>query len=413
MTRAQINGNWLLRVTDFVPDTSTPLPPRRLVNWSIRFTSGLVDGQILTGIDPSPAPAGLAYTDSRGPSTPIGGGTVSTLLAGNALRPTVAPDLGIGPGISVAADNTLGAYSPNQGRIYLAYTTRGSDPTNPVDNTDIALIYSDDGGMSWAGGATVNDDNALTDGFSEEYTDPLRGPLSGRPQFEPTVAVDQATGTVVVTYYDARYDAARNRVAQMMTTSIDGGNTFAASTFLNRPNAPLDAVTGKNVNIEPIPENQGSGNLSRDALYSFGDRQGLAVAGGHVYSVWASNENGGDIGTINDFENPPVPLGLLDIRTTIATIAAGPRVVSTTMGPVGQPGDLLNDKRGADGGPEASSVIVTFDRPVDPSTFTPGPALPENVTAQFTFEGATPLAGWTIDNSSVDGINGTVDDGLW
>ncbi|MFO0951500.1 MAG: hypothetical protein U0835_10180 [Isosphaeraceae bacterium] len=43
-----------------------------------------------------------------------------------------------------------------------------------------------------------------------------------------------------------------------------------------------------------------------------------------------------------------------------------------TTGPVGLTGDTLNGTKAADGSPQASSVIVTFDRPVDPSSFTAG-----------------------------------------
>src|SRR6185437_7662216 len=102
--------------------------------------------------------------------------------------------------------------------------------------------------------------------------------------------------------------------------------------------------------LAPIPDNQSGGN--GEAVAGFGTRQGLAVYGGHAIPVWASNLNGGP-GTT------PLPLA---IRSNIMTFAAGPRVVSTTEGPVGEPGDTLNNTRAADGTPVASAFIVTFDR---------------------------------------------------
>ena len=42
------------------------------------------------------------------------------------------------------------------------------------------------------------------------------------------------------------------------------------------------------------------------------------------------------------------------------------------MGPVGLPGDAVNTLRAADGTPMASAFELTFDRPVDPATFTTG-----------------------------------------
>src|SRR5262249_23751802 len=96
-------------------------------------------------------------------------------------------------------------------------------------------------------------------------------------------------------------------------------------------------------------------------IAGFGDRQGLAVAGGRVYAAWSSNLNGGITGDGNL---------LLDIRVARATIAAGPRIIDGTSGQVGESGDTLNTQRPADGGPLARFLIITFDRPVDPATFT-------------------------------------------
>src|SRR5262249_23686406 len=140
---------------------------------------------------------------------------------------------GIGPALSIASDNTLGAYSPYEGRLYATYTDRQPNITqNPADNTDIWLTHSDDGGQSWSSAVRVNDDNANTDGFSEG-SGTLFAPQSGRPQFQSSVSVDNTTGTVVLSWYDARYDASRARVAQEITTSIDGGTTFSPDIYAN------------------------------------------------------------------------------------------------------------------------------------------------------------------------------------
>ena len=37
---------------------------------------------------------------------------------------------------------------------------------NPTTNTDIFLKYSDNGGLTWSQPIEVNDDDALTDGYS-------------------------------------------------------------------------------------------------------------------------------------------------------------------------------------------------------------------------------------------------------
>src|SRR6185437_4009028 len=126
---------------------------------------------------------------------------------------------GIGPGLVLASDNTLGAYSQHQGRLYAAYVDHirlTGVVTNPADNTDIFLLASDDGGLTWnaltpSGPSNfffdtviVNDDNATTDGFSESTPG-----ASGRPQFLPSMAVDPTTGALVLSWLDTRNDASR------------------------------------------------------------------------------------------------------------------------------------------------------------------------------------------------------------
>ena len=49
----------------------------------------------------------------------------------------------------------------------------------------------------------------------------------------PEISVDPTTGTLVLSWRDARNDAANARVATYVTTSIDGGQTFSAQTYAN------------------------------------------------------------------------------------------------------------------------------------------------------------------------------------
>src|SRR5207244_3723203 len=50
-------------------------------------------------------------------------------------------------------------------------------------------------------------------------------------------------------------------------------------------------------------------------------------------------------------------------------IAAGPRIIDSTMGPVGLPGDAVNPQL-PNSTPSARAFRVTFDRPIDSATFT-------------------------------------------
>ncbi|SIO68013.1 Proprotein convertase P-domain-containing protein, partial [Singulisphaera sp. GP187] len=362
MTAAQIgSGPWKLVINNVNTTTGGTLR-----SWSLNFNSGMTPGQNTQ----------VAMTLVRGSMTdsyPLG-----AAVSGQ----------GIGPGISLASDNTVGAYSQYQGRLYVTYVNRYNFTGNPADNTDIQMMVSDDGGLTWGlpaspgavrratfgtYGQLVNDDLAITDGFSE-----ANGGNRGRPQYQPQVMVDAMTGTVVVSFLDARNDAARARVTTYVGASIDGGQTYSPQVFANDSQTAVDALTGKTVVLGPIPENQSGGNPATDGTFGFGSRQGLAVYGGKIHPVWSSNQNGG-IGTVTQ---------TLGIRTSTISIAAGPRIIDSTMGPVGLAGDTVNPSNGNT--PTVSSFLVRFDRPIDPNSFVP-------TSVQVLFRG-------TAANSSVVSI---------
>jgi subtilisin-like proprotein convertase family protein len=346
--QGQASGTWQLIVTNTkTSDTGS------LSNWTLHLTSGL---------------------DSQAPVTVAQTSIIGSLTSPYPLKTPAAPDTGVGIDASIASDNTLGPFSPYQGRLYVVYTDHrplilvgGGSDVNPPENTDVFLAYSDNGGASWSVPQIVNDDNAQTDGYSQSSPrDPFQadGQLSGRAQFEPSVAVDQSTGTVVVSYLDARHDAADARTAMTIQASVDGGQTFNASVYANPSQTAVDAITGdaftgQIVVLGPLPDNVSAGNPNKDPLgYGLGVHQGLAVAAGHVYPVWASNFNQGNATTDR------LPVGIV---TAQVAIAAGPRIVASTMGPVGQPGDTINVDRAPDGTPLADAFVITFDRPVDDS----------------------------------------------
>jgi subtilisin-like proprotein convertase family protein len=362
----RLSGTWTLQIRDAANGNVGTLR-----NWSLTFTEGLTDGA------DSAIPT-TAIVISDGFPILVETAIVRGSLAGPyATGSAATPERGIGPAPTIAADNTLGPSSPYQGRIYVAYVGRYNTNGNSADNTEVFLAASDDGGLTWNALATagnnfspvvkLNDDDAAVDGFSEASL------ISGRPQFQPQLAVDQTTGTLVASFLDARYDAARARVVTTLTASIDGGRSFSSQRLRNGPPGPqpfanavqtaFNQATQQAIVLGPIPENQSTGNGSRDTTFNFGDRQGLAVAAGQVHAAWAGNQNGG----LNGGATEQV---LLNIRTSTAQIAAGPRIVSSTMGPVGLPGDALNGSPAADGTPRAQAFVVTFDRPVDPATFT-------------------------------------------
>jgi subtilisin-like proprotein convertase family protein len=332
-----INGTWRLEITNF--SSATP-GGGFLEDFSLQFSSGM-----------SPSnPIGIDDTQVMG----VIGNT------GYALKPPSEPGTGIGPGLVLAADNTLGPNSPHAGRIYAAYVVYENfqDPNghvNPTSNTDISLAFIDPASPSnpnpqWTVETIVNDDDSDADGSSSAD---LNSGTFGRTQFQPEIAVDQATGTLVVSWRDARDDAANARVATYIATSIDGGQTFSAQTYANPQNVATDAITGLPVVLGPLADNQSAGNPQSDAGFGYGNQMGLAVFGGKLYPIWAGNFNQSSDATGTVVGAP------LNIWYQPMAIAGGPRIIDSSMGPI----PLAEATSGT------VSISVTFDRAIIPSSF--------------------------------------------
>jgi len=340
-----LNGPWTLQVTNYSPTIAMGVPFQALLEqFSLQLSTRMTPPP---GVFPSSIANEFNYIYPPNYPTPF-----TTLVVGGSLTntyPTAAPSTpnGVGPGLVMAEDNTLGPYSPYQGRIYAAfvgyfYVFNPLNLQNPTTNTDIFLTYSDDGGQTWSSPELVNNDQATSDGYSQS-NDNLNGgnnQITGRTQFQPEIAVDQSTGTVVLSWRDARDDAANARVATYITTSIDGGNTFGPQTYANPAKTSIDAITGQTNIIGPASDNQAGGNGQRDAGFGYGNQMGLAVADGQLFPIWAGNFYGPDpAGTdfIDSFWNTTtssVNAFPLNIWCQPMTIAAGPRIISSTMGPV-------------------------------------------------------------------------------
>src|SRR5262249_16719032 len=129
LTAARINGTWTLRITDNRSEQMMGVDPTQFVaDWSITFNSGLTSQT--RHIAAATTPVRGAFNAAFPPATyPI-------------VSP-VSPDRGIGPGVVVAADNTLGSASPFAGRLYIAYVDRlpTGGTQNQADNTDISLVF--------------------------------------------------------------------------------------------------------------------------------------------------------------------------------------------------------------------------------------------------------------------------------
>ena len=282
-----INGSWTLETID--NNTAAPSTPAFVNYWTLNLSTGQEADQNVVAVFST---FGVANADIA--ASVLGGPTINNVTP---VYPTTVPSspITIGPGLVLASDDTLGSFSPYQGRIYAAfvgyYNVKVDGIQNPATNTDIFLTYSDDGGRSWSEPIQVNDDDSQTDGYTGSNNDPLLGQVDGRSQYMPEIAVDPTTGTVVLSWRDARDDAADARVATYITTSIDGGQTFSAQTYANPQKTAINAITGATEVIGPMPDNESSGNNKTDTMYGYGDQMGLAVFDGQLYPVWAGNFN--------------------------------------------------------------------------------------------------------------------------
>ena len=317
-TAAMLTGTWQLVLTDDVNDGMTP-PIQNLDAWSLQMSS---------------------YISNTGFGQDQRERTVVKTIAGSAQAPFptvngLSGPQGIGQGLSIAIDNTLGALSPYEGRLYVAYNIAGG----------VRVVYFDN--LSAAGA-----DPSVPEFNPFNPSDHTVG-----QRFDPTIAVDQRTGTVGVMYYDSNWDTLQQRSAQSFSTSIDGGEDWSVSAQFNQLKTATDAITGANVVIEPYAGNQGiAGALG------FGDQAGLVMYAGHVVPMFASNNN-----TATSL-----------IATAIVTIAGGPRILEGDMGSVindfvddDDPNNVVtyNDTFTVDGTREINGIRITFDRPIDVSTF--------------------------------------------
>jgi subtilisin-like proprotein convertase family protein len=348
LAKGDINGSWKLELNDTnTPPTTPPTSPNFIINWSLSFGKGVVaDNDVLIpNVNDS---TDLLVTPIN--SYAAAGVTSAGTVLGTVSVPSSPVD--IGTDVVMAEDNTLGQYSPYEGRIYMAYVGYYNvivdGVKNPTTNTDIFLTFSDDGGRTWSDPTQVNDDSADTDGFSTANDQNFADEFDGESQYQPEIAVDPTTGTVVLSWRDARNDPADVLVATYIATSIDGGNTFSAQSYTNPQSTAVDAISGQTDVLGPESDNATA--LAVNETYGYGSSMGLAVYAGQVYPIWAGNFDGAT--DVND----ALVGDSLSIFYRPMVIAAGPRIVASTQGAITY----------AEASSGTVSFTVSFDRPLDP-----------------------------------------------
>lgn len=128
--------------------------------------------------------------------------------------------------------------SPYRGNIYILW----SDQRNGVENTDIFLIKSTDGGDTWGIPKRVNDDT------------------TSRHQFFPWMAIDNTTGYIYIVFYDRR-NTTGDATDVYVAKSTDGGESFSNFKVSESSFIPFETVF-------------------------FGDYINVAANGGKIYPIW-------------------------------------------------------------------------------------------------------------------------------
>jgi subtilisin-like proprotein convertase family protein len=317
------------------------------------------------------------HTDNTG--SPLYDGVAGTNVSGSGDTTLPAQAATVLPAPVITSDDTLGSFGSFAGRIYVAFT--GKFTGSEAGDTDVFLAYSDNGGSTWSTLQQVNDDNAATDGFSGASDDaPGNDGITGNAQYDPQLAVDQSTGDVVVSFYDARNDPSNARVATYIAASNDGAtlfstsgtSPFAAQVYANPSATATNAINapGSNtVNLGPIPDNQSAtGGVQKTDGY--GTHQALIVSNGRIIPFWTSNGN------------MAVNTAIVD---SVMELTAGPRIISSTQGPVGLTGDTTNTSKDSSGTTLANTIEITFDRSIDPTSYAAGLTSPlgENISVYY------------------------------
>jgi hypothetical protein len=151
---------------------------------------------------------------------------------------------------------------PFNGRIYLVYV----DETPAASgNTDVMLRYSDNGGSVWSNPIRVNDDTG------------------GNSQFQPRISLDQSTGQLGVSWYDARDD--HGDLGPGDTDKLTNDDVqFFATVIVPQTNGVLVAA---NQLVSAGVSNAADSNNSID----LGDYSGLDFFGGTLHPLWFDNSD--------------------------------------------------------------------------------------------------------------------------
>jgi len=152
------------------------------------------------------------------------------------------------------ADRSSGA---NRGTLYCSWMDETA-----TNGTDIFVARSTDRGASWGTPVRVNDDST---GVRKD-------------QFNQWLSVDPTSGSVNLSWNDARNDPADTKTDIYFSQSTDGGLSFAP-----------------NVKVTTAMTDESAANPFADAGNQYGDYEGIVAFGGSIHPIWTDGRLDGTV----------------------------------------------------------------------------------------------------------------------
>ena len=152
------------------------------------------------------------------------------------------------------ADRSSGA---NRGTLYCSWMDETA-----TNGTDVFVARSTNRGVSWSAPVRVNDDPT---GVRKD-------------QFNQWLSVDPASGSINLSWNDARNDPADTKTDIFFAQSTNGGASFAP-----------------NVKVTTVMTDESAANPNADAGNQYGDYEGIVAFGGIIHPIWTDGRFDGTI----------------------------------------------------------------------------------------------------------------------
>jgi len=147
--------------------------------------------------------------------------------------------------------------SANRGTLYCSWMDETA-----TNGTDIFVARSTDRGASWSAPVRVNDDPT---GVRKD-------------QFNQWLSVDPTTGSVNLSWNDARNDPNDTKTDIYFAQSTNGGLSFAA-----------------NLKVTTAMSDESAANPNADAGNQYGDYEGIVAFGGSIHPIWTDGRFDGTV----------------------------------------------------------------------------------------------------------------------